>query len=63
MVGIEVKATSSPSIGDMRGLRFLADRLGDRFHFGAVLHTAPEATRFGAKLAALPVSVLWETVT
>jgi predicted AAA+ superfamily ATPase len=61
VVGIEVKATSSPSGDDLRGLRFLADRLGDRFHFGAVLHTAPEATRFGAKLAALPVAALWES--
>lgn len=60
VVGIEVKATSSPSGDDLRGLRFLADRLGDRFHFGAVLHTAPEATRFGPKFAALPVSVLWD---
>jgi predicted AAA+ superfamily ATPase len=63
VVGLEIKATSSPSADDLRGLRFLADRLGDRFHFGVVLHTAPEATRFGANLAALPVSVLWETVT
>jgi uncharacterized protein len=60
VVGIEVKATSSPSLDDLRGLRYLADRLGDRFHFGVLLHTAPEATRFGEKIAALPVSVLWE---
>lgn len=60
VVGIEVKATSSPSADDLRGLRFLADRLGDRFHFGVLLHTAPEATRFGPNLAALPASVLWE---
>jgi predicted AAA+ superfamily ATPase len=61
IVGLEVKATSSPQLGDFRGLRFLADRLGDRFHFGAVLTTAPEATPFGPKLAALPVSTLWST--
>lgn len=60
VVGIEVKATSSPSGDDLRGLRFLADRLGDRFHFGILLHTAPEATRFGPNIAALPVSVLWD---
>jgi uncharacterized protein len=60
VAGIEVKATSSPSGDDLRGLRFLADRLGDRFHFGALLHTAPEATRFASNLAALPVSALWE---
>ncbi len=63
VVGIEVKATSTPSSGDLRGLRLLADRLGDRFHFGVLLHTAPEATRFGPKLAALPTDVLWTAVT
>jgi uncharacterized protein len=61
IVGIEVKASSSPSPDDLRGLRFLSDRLGDRFHFGILLHTAPEATRFGPNLAALPVSALWES--
>jgi predicted AAA+ superfamily ATPase len=63
VIGIEVKATSTPSSDDLRGLRFLADRLGERFAFGLLLHTAPEATRFGAKLAALPVDVLWTAVT
>jgi predicted AAA+ superfamily ATPase len=63
VVGIEIKATSTPSATDLRGLRFLADRLGDRFHFGVLLHTAPEATRFGPNIAALPVSALWTPVT
>jgi predicted AAA+ superfamily ATPase len=63
VVGIEVKATSTPSSADLRGLHFLADRLGDRFHFGVLLHTAPEATRFGPNIAALPVSALWSPVT
>jgi predicted AAA+ superfamily ATPase len=61
VVGIEVKATSTPVSDDLRGLRYLADRLGDRFHFGVLLHTAPEATPFGPKLAALPVSALRNT--
>jgi predicted AAA+ superfamily ATPase len=63
VVGIEVKATSTPSAADLRGLRYLADRLGERFHFGVLLHTAPEATRFGPNIAALPVSALWTPVT
>jgi predicted AAA+ superfamily ATPase len=63
VVGIEIKATSTPSGSDLRGLRYLADRLGDRFHFGVLLHTAPEATRFGPNIAALPVSALWTPVT
>lgn len=59
IVGVEVKATSTPRAADFHGLRFIADRLGDRFHFGVLFHTAPEATPFGPRLAALPVSALW----
>jgi predicted AAA+ superfamily ATPase len=59
VVGIEVKATSTPRASDFRGLRFLAERLGDRFHYGVLLTTAEEATPFGDRLAALPVSSLW----
>ncbi len=59
IVGIEVKATSSVRADDFRGLRFLAERLGDRFAYGVVLSTTPEATPFGPKMAALPVDVLW----
>jgi uncharacterized protein len=57
--GIEIKATSTPRAEDLRGLRYLADRLGDRFQFGVLLTAAPEATPFGPRLAALPVSALW----
>jgi hypothetical protein len=59
VVAIEVKATSTPRAADLKGLRFLADRLGDRFHYGLLLSSAPEATPFGPRIAALPVSALW----
>jgi predicted AAA+ superfamily ATPase len=59
VAGIEVKATSTPRHDDFRGLRFLAERLGDRFAYGVVLNAAPEATPFGPKMAALPVDALW----
>lgn len=59
VAGIEVKATSTPRASDFAGLRFLAARLGQRFHFGVLLHVAPESTPFGDRLAALPVSSLW----
>ncbi len=61
VVGIEVKATSSPTKSDLKGLQFLADRLGDRFRFGALLCLAPEALRIGERLAVLPVDRLWKT--
>jgi predicted AAA+ superfamily ATPase len=59
VVALEIKATSTPRASDLAGLRFLADRLGDRFHFGVLLSAAPEATPFGPTMAALPVSALW----
>ncbi len=59
MVALEVKATSTPRTSDLRGLRFLADRLGERFHFGVLLTAAPEATPFGPRMAAVPVSAIW----
>lgn len=63
IVGIEVKATSSPSRADLKGLQFLADRLGDRFRFGVLLCLAPEALRMGERLAVLPVDSLWNAAS
>lgn len=60
IVAIEVKATSTPRDQDLKGLRFLADRLGDRLTFGALLTAAPEATRFAPNLAVIPIARLWE---
>jgi uncharacterized protein len=59
VVGIEVKASSTVSQRDTRGLTFLADRLGDRFHAGYVLSAMPEPTPLGPKLTALPLESLW----
>jgi hypothetical protein len=60
IVGVEIKATSTPRAEDLRGLRFLAERLGERFAFGCVLTLAREATPFGRQLAMLPISALWD---
>lgn len=43
--GIEVKATSTPRAEDLRGVRYLADRLGDRFQFGVLLTAAARLPR------------------
>ena len=59
IVAVEVKGTRSPGEGDLRGLRFLRDRLGARFHHGFLLTAAPEALRVGDRIAALPVDALW----
>ena len=59
IVGIEVKATSTPRAEDFRGLRYLAQRLGDRFALGLLLSAAPDSIPFGPRLAALPVDAIW----
>jgi uncharacterized protein len=63
LVGVEVKATKSPRSSDFRGLRFLADRLGARFHAGVVLSLAPEAVPMGEKMLSLPIESLWRAAT
>ena len=59
LVGIEVKASSTVSTGDFRGLCALAQGTGARFRQGIVLYTGVEAVPFGSNLRALPFEALW----
>lgn len=59
VVGVEIKATSAPATADAAHLRFLRDRLGDRFLGGAVLHTGPRAFILSERVFALPICTLW----
>lgn len=45
---------------DFRGLRHLADRLGDDLVAGFVLYTGTETLPFGPRFRAVPISALWE---
>jgi uncharacterized protein len=40
-------------------LRYLRDRLGERFVNGVVLHIGDRPLPFGDRLTALPISALW----
>jgi uncharacterized protein len=60
VVGIEVKAASTVGPDDFRGLRRLAERLGDDFVAGVVLYTGSSTLPFGDRLRAMPVSALWQ---
>jgi uncharacterized protein len=60
VVGIEVKAANTVRSDDFRGLRRLAERLGDDFVAGIVLYTGTDTLPFGPKMRAMPVSALWE---
>lgn len=59
LVGIEVKATASPTARDVAGLAALAQLAGDRFVRGVLLHTGTAAVPFASNIHALPISVLW----
>lgn len=59
VVGIEVKAASAPADGDTSHLKWMRDRLGDRFIAGLVLHTGPHAYQFSDRIAAAPICTLW----
>lgn len=60
VVVIEIKATAAPTIDDTRHLRWLCDRLGDRFVAGVVLHTGPRVFRLGDQILAVPICALWD---
>jgi predicted AAA+ superfamily ATPase len=62
VVGIEVKATSTPRSDDFRWLARMRDRLGHvggHFIAGLVLHAGQRRLPFGDRLMALPASDLW----
>jgi predicted AAA+ superfamily ATPase len=60
IVGVEVKAAATVRSKDFAGLRHIAQRAGDRFRAGIVLHTGPHSLPFGERLWALPFRVLWQ---
>ena len=57
VAGIEVKATASPGPDDARGLRWLADRVGDRGVQGVVVCLVDRPVPLGERLTAVPVPV------
>lgn len=60
VVAMDVKASSSVRAEDFRGVRHLAERLGDDLVAGVVLYTGNETLPFGPRFRAVPISALWE---
>ena len=58
--GLEVKASATVTRDDFRGLRKLADALGERLHAGVVLYDGETVVPFGERLRAVPIRRLWE---
>lgn len=61
LVGIEVKAAETVRSEDFAGLRYFAERTGQRFHRGLVLYAGASVLPFGPKLDAVPLNALWLT--
>jgi uncharacterized protein len=59
LCAVEVKAAATIAPRDSRGLKSLADDLGDEFGTGVILHTGTEAARLAPKIWALPLTALW----
>lgn len=59
LVGVEIKASATPSRSDFRGLEELRDDRGEDFVAGVVIHAGERTQPFGDRLWALPVSALW----
>ena len=60
VLGIEVKATSSPGRQSASGLVRLKDRLGSDFLGGAVLYTGTWTFSMSEGIWAVPVPALWQ---
>lgn len=59
VVGIEVKATATPTSGDLVGLRHLRATAGDRWRGGVVVTLAGESHDWGGALRSVPLDALW----
>lgn len=60
VVGIEVKSSATPKSEDAKHLRWLRDRLGDRFVAGYVLHLGTTNLGSGDRIFFSPLSALWD---
>lgn len=59
IVAFEVKATAAPTAAMAKHLRWLRDRLDDRFLLGVVLHTGPSVIELDDRVLALPIAAIW----
>jgi hypothetical protein len=59
LAGIEVKAGTTVTAGDFKGLKALASDAGKRWVRGVLLYSGSEVLPFGENLLAMPISSLW----
>jgi len=62
LAGVEVKAGSTVTADDFKGLRKLQSASGKSFRAGVVLYDGGAVVPFGKRLYAVPISSLWENL-
>jgi len=60
VVGIEIKSNEGVGPEDLKGLRFLRDKIGKRFVMGIVFYAGSQYMPFENNLYALPINALWD---
>ncbi len=60
VAGVEVKAASTVTSGDFKGLRKLKDAVRKNFAAGVVLYDGDVVAGFGDRLYAVPITRLWD---
>ncbi len=60
VAGIEVKASGTVTKADFRGLHKLEETVGSRFVCGAVLYDGDTCLRYGDRMWAIPLRMLWQ---
>lgn len=61
VTAVEVKASATVHKQDFRSLAHLRNKLGHRFKAGALIYAGARTVPFGDRLAAVPLSGLWDS--
>jgi predicted AAA+ superfamily ATPase len=59
VVGIEIKASRSVNSSDFKGLRYLLELAGKKFHRGVILYGGAETISFDHHFQAIPIAEMW----
>lgn len=59
---IEIKSNEKVSSDDFKGLKYLQEKMKERFIAGIVLNTGTQSVPFANNLYALPINVLWNGI-
>ena len=60
VVGIEIKSSETVGPEDFKGLKYLKEKIKDKFIMGIVLYTGSQYMPFDNKLCVLPINSLWD---